>query len=170
MAINDEAVPEPENPGSTGKQIAGPQDLGELLPNLPMAGVVNAIEGIVENRPRSLGSETAALLVVGTVNSLQADLQWTRKSLERCQKRNTDITEELAQLRVVNAKLETGATSSRESQTYSKLCMTAATLLAGLAVDNYKSGSDRTGLILTLLTVILVGGGWVIPRIVRVRK
>lgn len=157
-------VPDPDNPGGSGNQIAGPKVVANLDAE-PLAGLMDAVNGIVESRPRGLGGDVAALMIQGMVASYQSELRSARSDARRWQESNEQLAGQLAQAKETNATLAAELSGMKKQRAFSSLGLTLATVLAGLAVDAYKSGADRFAIGSGVIALVLIVGCWVIPMI-----
>jgi len=130
----------------------------------PLAGLMNAVNGIAESQPKGLGGNVTAMMVQGVVSSYQSELKAARVALDKCQARSERLADDLASERQRIAGLSAEKADLRKQRTFSNLCMTIATIAAGLAVDAYKSGSERFAYCAAVIALALVVGAWVIPR------
>lgn len=157
-------IPDPDNPGGTGAQVVGPVTNSAALAMEPLAGLMNAVNGIVESQPKALGGNVAAMLMQGAVSSYQSELKNARIALDKLQTKNDKLVEDLALERQRTATLTTEIGGFSKQTTFSNLCMTIATVLAGLAVDAFKSEAGRFAYFAATIALVLVIGAWIIPR------
>jgi len=98
------------------------------------------------------------------VNSLESELRLARDALQERNKAIDKLKDDLSEERVETARLSQLVRSSRQTTTLSQLCMTAASILAGLAVDASKSNSTGQAQLMGVLALVLLVAGWVVPR------
>lgn len=159
---NDSDVPTPHNPG--GGQTAGPEIITSVEAE-PLAGLLNAVNGIVESRPKALGGEVPAQFVQGALISFQDQLRAAKQSTTRAQTANEKLSTDLSAVREDNARLRSELLGMKRSHAFSSLGMTGATILVGVAVDGYKSGSEKLAIVCLAIAVALIIGGWLIPNL-----
>lgn len=163
MAISISSdIPNPDNPGGTGDQTAGPVVVARADAE-PLAGLMDAVNGIVESRPRGLGGDVAAVMVQGMLASYQTELKSARINANRLQDANDQLAKELASTKETIATLTSELGAMRKQRAFSSLGLTLATVLAGLAVDAYKSGADRFAIGGGIIALALIVGCWAIP-------
>lgn len=155
-------IPDPDNAGGSGKQIAGPMVVANLEAE-PLAGLMDAVNGIVESKPRGLGGDVAAAMIQGMVASYQSELRSARSNAKRLQDSNEQLAEQLSAAKEANATLTSELSGAKKQRAFSSLGLTLATVLAGLAVDAYKSGADRFAIGGGVIALVLIVGCWVIP-------
>jgi hypothetical protein len=155
-------VPEPDSPG--GGQTAGPEIIADLT-DAPLGALTSAWSGIAESKPRGLGGDVTAQLVQGTVLSFQSELRAARAAVNKAQAANENLAAELASSREDNARVTSELSGMKKQHAFSSLCMTAATLLAGAAVEAYKPGFEKVAFICGGLAAVLTIGGWLIPNV-----
>jgi hypothetical protein len=129
----------------------------------PLAGLMDAVNGIVESRPRGLGGDVAAVMVQGMLSSYQSELRTARNTANRLQDANDQLAKQLATAKETNATLNSELSGMRKQRAFSSLGLTLATVLAGLAVDAYKSGADRFAIGGGIIALALIVGCWAIP-------
>ncbi|WP_313418222.1 hypothetical protein [Stenotrophomonas sp.] len=155
-------VPEPDNPG--GGQTVGPEIVVDLADE-PLGALTNALSGIAESRPRGLGGDVTAQLVQGTVLSFQSELRAARAAVSKAQAASETLATDLASSREENARITSELGGLKKQHAFSSLCMTAATLLAGTAVEAYKPGYEKVAFVCGGLAAVLTIGGWLIPNL-----
>ncbi|WP_117310253.1 hypothetical protein [Stenotrophomonas sp. G4] len=158
---NEIDVPTPQSPG--GGQTAGPEVLASIEAE-PLAGLLNAVNGIVDSKPKAFGGEVPAQLVQGMLISFQDQLRAAKQAATRAQAANERLLEDLSSAREENARLRTEVHGMKSNHAFSSLVMTGATILVGVAVDGYKSGSERLAFICMAVAAVLIVGGWMIPN------
>ncbi|WP_159095340.1 MULTISPECIES: hypothetical protein [unclassified Stenotrophomonas maltophilia group] len=131
----------------------------------PLAGLLNAVNGIVESRPRALGGDVSAQFVQGALISFQDQLRAAKQSGARAQTANDKLSGELSEVREDNARLRSELRGMKSNHALSSLGMTGATILVGVAVDGYKNGSEKLAIVCVVIAAALIIGGWLIPNL-----
>lgn len=166
MATQDSTAqaPPPDSPGGEGSQTVGSTDATEFISRDMYQGIGSTLQGLAEGSPRSIGGNAFAALMSSAVNSLESELRLARDALQERNKAIDKLKDDLSEERVETARLSQLVRSSRQTTTLSQLCMTAASILAGLAVDASKSNSTGQAQLMGVLALVLLVAGWVVPR------
>ena len=165
-----EALPPPpptppaNNPGGTGAQTSGPNDVGEYIPREHFDGVVDAFKGLAEIRPRLMGGEATAILSGGIVTTLHDELKAARGSLRQKEEQADKVRDELSAVKATNAVLVGKLASLGREQTLTQVMMTVASILIGVSVDAFKSNTQSLAIVTGLTAVFLLVIGWLVPR------
>ncbi|MCZ7842121.1 hypothetical protein [Stenotrophomonas maltophilia] len=166
MATQDPAAqaPPPDSPGGEGSQTIGSTDSTEFISRDTYRGIGTTLQGLAEGSPRSIGGNAFAALMSSAVNSLESELRLARHALQERNNTIDKLKDDLSDERVETSRLSQLVRSSRQTTTLSQLCMTAASILAGLAVDASKSNNTGQAQLLGVLAIALLAAGWIVPR------
>ncbi len=158
MTTEDREIPVPEDTGSSGEQEPAREGT-QIIPKSPQTGmpVVDAIEGLVASRTRSLG-EFGSVMLAATARQL-ADENASLKDENRLQA--VDLSrrrDELESERVRNAVLSERIRADRRNKHIRNFAIAVGTALASTGIILSRSGGDMysTGLIVLGTLLLLV--------------
>jgi hypothetical protein len=165
MAIDSTAqAPPPDSPGGEGSQTVGPRDPEEFISRDMYRGIGGTLQGLAEGSPRSIGGNAFAALMSSSVTNLESELRLAREESRERNRIIDQLRDELSDERVKSSRLSEKVSSAKQTTTLSQLCMTAASILAGLAVDASKSNNVGQAQLMGVLALVLLVAGWVVPR------
>ncbi|MCL1552496.1 hypothetical protein [Xanthomonas nasturtii] len=157
-------TPPADNPGGTGAQTSGPKDIAEYIPRTKFEGVVDALKGLAEIKPRSMGGEAIATLMAGIVTTLQDEANAARDGLNKKAEQVDKIRDELSAASALNGVLAEKIASFGKAQTLTQVMLTSASILIGVSVDAFKSGTHSLAIVTGLTALGLLVSGWMVPR------
>lgn len=155
-------VPEPEESGSSGTQIAATITSTVTVPEKPIAGqpIEHTVAGLAANKSRSLGGEVAAGLIAGSFSQISHQLSEAQSEL-----RDVRIELDKAKLdmqveKIINAELKGTVKSAENEKAIRSVCLVAGTAVAGFGIDQIKSNQLAAGMVLVLIGIALSLVGW----------
>lgn len=157
-------VPVPSDTGATGTQQQGSTDLASLDVTPPTQGLLQVIEGLAANRPKSFGGEVPAAFVAGSFAHLTHDLNVTRNSLQKKDEHLQNVQEQLANANVTIAKLKERVGAASSVQRLKQFSIFVGTALLGVSVDLYKNNLQTFSYLLLVLGGALLAFGWLTNR------
>lgn len=159
---NLEKIPEPEDSGSSGTQIAARESVSVELPDHPIAGqpIEQAIAGLAATRSRSLGGDVAASLLVGSVSQISHQLSEARTELKALESKLERCRFDLQTEKVNNATLKGKLESIESEKAIRSVCLVAGTAVSGLGLDQVKSSQWAVGITLVSIGIALFLIGW----------
>lgn len=157
-------IPEIEDSGSTGEQESS---LGEVLPanqESPFhpSPIMDAVQGLAANKPRSMGSEAVANLLSATLAQFSNNYEEAKVDIKATQDKldatRDELSEHKTQVAVLNERVAT-ATRWRHLRSF---VMVMGTSFAGLGFSLLDRGIDVLAFLVAFggLSLLLTGWFW----------
>lgn len=161
-SIPQSEIPQPENIGSDGKQVAKSARIEELGENpLGTLPLVREIEGIA-GRGKGFGNDVANGVVVGTLRMLDGQNRQLTNDLHECQQRLDKRTNELAEAKTREAILEERLRGYISTRKLVNFATVIGSLVFSFGVERLLSGDLGSGTSGVALGLILVLLAWLV--------
>ncbi|MCK9376384.1 MAG: hypothetical protein M0P73_09550 [Syntrophobacterales bacterium] len=160
--IEPAEIPEPKETGSAGTQTTAASEIVPVEEESPIKGlpIAQRVEGLLAARPRILGSELAASLLVGTLHRDDYDIQTLKRELEKTREELRQTTEELSEVKTKAAVLQERVNAYKRERHLKNLSIGAGPVMIGIGIQFIRNNLDIYGYIIGILGILLLFFGW----------
>jgi hypothetical protein len=160
--IEPAEIPEPKETGSTGTQTIAASAIVLVAEGSPIKGlpIADRVEGLVAARPRILGSELAANLLVGTLHQNEYDIQTLRREIDESREELKKTIDDLSEVKTKAAVLQERVNTYKRERHLKNLSIGAGPVMIGIGIQFIRNNFDTYGYIIGILGILLLFFGW----------